>query len=415
MRTTSSSSKKAVRRLALARLISVTGGAAAFAALNFTIYERTHSAAWLSAALVLTFGVNGLVAPLGGALGDRFDRRRVMIASDLAGAACFAAMAFAKEPAALLAVGFVAAIVESPFWSASAGAVPNLVGEDDLAWANGLLQVGGNAGIMVGPAIGGALLAAFGAGPVFAANAVSFVLSAALVATVRGRFAAERTDADEHHGLRAGFVFISKDPLLRRMMLAWVVFVIGLGMVMVADVPLVELFGAGAGGYGLMIGAWGAGSMLGSLASRWLNERTEVRALVAGTIAIAVTTAGIAISASFGVVLVLILLAGVAEGVTMVAETGIQQRRTPDAVRSRVVAASEAVVHLALAAGFVIGGPALEALGPRGMYAVGGLLGLLGGVVLLPVLRRERARGPVAVPALGEPQGLGEPTLELIP
>ena len=83
-------SRSAVRRLALARLISITGGAAAFAALNFTVYERTGSAAWLSASLLLTFGVAGVFAPLGGVLGDRFDRKRVMIASDLAGAACYA-------------------------------------------------------------------------------------------------------------------------------------------------------------------------------------------------------------------------------------------------------------------------------------------------------------------------------------
>ena len=109
-------SRSAVRRLALARLISITGGAAAFAALNFTVYERTGSAAWLSASLLLTFGVAGVFAPLGGVLGDRFDRRKVMIASDLAGAACYAAMAFAHEPWLLIAVGFVAAVVETPFW-----------------------------------------------------------------------------------------------------------------------------------------------------------------------------------------------------------------------------------------------------------------------------------------------------------
>ena len=115
MRSTSSA-RSAVRRLAIARLISVTGGAAAFAALNYTIYERTGSAAWLSASLLLTFGVSGLFAPLGGVLGDRFDRKRVMIASDLAGAACFAAMGLVEEPALLIAVGFLAAVVETPFW-----------------------------------------------------------------------------------------------------------------------------------------------------------------------------------------------------------------------------------------------------------------------------------------------------------
>ena len=111
--------RSAVRRLALARLISITGGAAAFAALNFTVYERTGSAAWLSASLLLTFGVSGVFAPLGGMLGDRFNRKRVMIASDLAGAACFLALAFVHEPVLLLALGFVAAVVEAPFWSAS--------------------------------------------------------------------------------------------------------------------------------------------------------------------------------------------------------------------------------------------------------------------------------------------------------
>jgi predicted MFS family arabinose efflux permease len=386
------SQRSAVRRLAFARLISVAGGAAAFAALNFTIYDRTRSAAWLSASLLLTFGVGGLFAPLGGALGDRFDRRRVMIASDLAGAVCFGAMALVEDPGALLAVGFVTAIVESPFWSASAAAIPNLVGEDDLAWANGLVQMGSNAGIMVGPAAGGALLAAVGPGSVFAANAVSFVVSAALIATVRGRFSeAARAGQDGHRGLRAGFVFVARDRVLRTIVLAWVVFVVGLGMVMVADVPLAELFAAGSTGYGLMIGAWGAGSVLGSLSGRWLNERRELGALVAGTAAIAVTTAGIAISPWFASVLLLILLAGIADAVTMVAETGIQQRRTPDAVRSRVSAASEAVIHVALAAGFALGGPALQALGPRGVYAAGGGLGLLGAVVLVPIVRSSRA------------------------
>ena len=79
-------SRSAVHRLFVSRVISLTGGAAAFVALNFTIYERTHSAAWLAAALLVTFGVEGMAAPFAGAIGDRFDRRIVMIVSDLAGA-----------------------------------------------------------------------------------------------------------------------------------------------------------------------------------------------------------------------------------------------------------------------------------------------------------------------------------------
>lgn len=383
--------RSAVRRLALARLISITGGAAAFAALNFTIYERTGSAAWLSASLLLTFGASGLFAPLGGMLGDRFDRQRVMIASDLAGAAAFAAMAFVEDPALLLAIGFVTAVVETPFWSASQAAIPNLVSKDELPWANGLLQLGANAGIMLGPAVGGVLLAVIGSGMVFGLNALSFVLSALVVATVRGRFSEDRSEhEDEHRGIKAGFVFIAHDRILRILVIAWTVFVFGIGMVMVADVPLVEEFGSGATGYGLLIGCWGAGSVLGSLAGRKLNERIEPKALFVGTAVIGVTTAGVALSPWFPPVLVLILLAGAADAVVMVADRSIQQRRTPDVVRSRVVSASESMITIALAFGFVLGGPALELLGPRGVYAAGGAFAFVGAVVLLPILRASR-------------------------
>ena len=87
MATQSTRSRAPVRRLAVARLISITGGAAAYLTLNYTIYKRTGSATWVAAALFLTFGTTGFVSPFAGALGDRFDRRRVMIASDVAGAA----------------------------------------------------------------------------------------------------------------------------------------------------------------------------------------------------------------------------------------------------------------------------------------------------------------------------------------
>src|SRR5205823_2999487 len=102
--------RTAVRRLALARAISLSGGAAAFAALNFTIYEKTRSPAWVAAALFLTFGTVGFASLFAGSIGDRFDRKRVMILSDLAGAVCFAAMAFVHDPGWLLVVAFLSAL-----------------------------------------------------------------------------------------------------------------------------------------------------------------------------------------------------------------------------------------------------------------------------------------------------------------
>jgi predicted MFS family arabinose efflux permease len=389
------SPRAAVRRLAAARLISITGGAAAYTALMFTVYERTRSPAWLSVALLLTFGVNGFVAPLAGAIGDRFDRRRVMIVSDLAGVAAFAAMAFAGDPGWLLALAFVSAVVETPFWMASAAAIPNMVEPSELSWANGLVSLGRNAGVMVGPAIGGVLVAAIGPAWVFGLNAVTFAVSAVLVWTIRAPFAGDRSDASEHRGLRAGFVFIARDRVLRTLVLAWTGLVFGLGLVMVADVPLVEHFHAGSIGYGLLITFWGAGSVVGSFAGRYLNEDREPRALFLGMALVAVTTAAIAVSPWFWPVLVVALLSGVGDATVLVAEQGIQQRRTPDAVRSRVIAASEGLTSITFVLGLAAAGAVLRAVGPQNVYAIGGVTAAIGAVVLLPILRRGSEREAV--------------------
>jgi len=78
-----------IRRLAIGRLISITGGAAAYTALNFTVWDRTHSPSMQALSLLLTFGVAGLLGSFAGALGDRFDRRNVMIWSEAISASFF--------------------------------------------------------------------------------------------------------------------------------------------------------------------------------------------------------------------------------------------------------------------------------------------------------------------------------------
>jgi MFS family permease len=398
------SSKAAVRRLATARLISIGGGAAAYTALMFSVYERTRSPVWLSATLLLTFGTDGLVAPLAGAIGDRFDRRRVMILSDLAGVAAFSAMALAGDPAWLLAFAFLSAVVETPFWMASAAAIPNMVVPADLAWANGLVALGRNAGITIGPAIGGVLVAAVGPSWVFALNALTFGVSAVLVASVHAPFSGDRSHGEEHRGLRAGFVFLAHDRMLRTLTVAWVAAVVGMGLAMVADVPLVAGFGAGSIGYGLLITFWGGGSVLGSFAGRYLTAEKEPKALFLGMALIAVSTAAISVSPWFAPILVVVFAAGVGDAVTLVAEQGIQQRRTPDAVRSRVMAATEGIATLSFVVGLAFAGTALRVVGPQGAYAIAGATAAVGAAVLVPILRKGRE--PI-------PAGAVAPTVEI--
>src|SRR5690242_21445981 len=88
----------AIRRLATARAISVTGSEATFIALMVAVYSATHSTVWMSAALFLIIGAQGVFTPLLGALGDAVDRRRVMIASELCTAAVTGAMRSRAHP-----------------------------------------------------------------------------------------------------------------------------------------------------------------------------------------------------------------------------------------------------------------------------------------------------------------------------
>ncbi len=383
--------RTAVRRLALGRLISVTGGAAAYTALNFTVWNRTHSPGMQALSLLLTFGVAGILGPFAGALGDRFDRRKVMIWSEALASAFFVGMVFVDTPRLLIALAFGSAITELPFFSASRAAIPNLVErEEDIAWANSLITVGVHAGIAVGPLIGGLVVATVGARWVFAVNAVSFLISLLLTISVHGRFADREADAPatdgERHGLTAGIRFLLADPVLRRMSLAWLVFVLGMGMGMVADAPMAESFGTGATGFGFLIAAWGSGSVLGSAAGRWMTARTEPVWMVLGAGCIAMAAIGVGLAPWFWMVLVSLLVMGTADGLTIVAENGIMQRRTPDAVRSRTMAAFEALLSLGLFVAYLLAIPLLRALEPQRVYLIGGVAAAAAAIVLVPLL-----------------------------
>lgn len=114
----------------------------------------------------------GLLGPFSGAIGDRFNRRRVMIVCD-SGAAVrwLVAAGFADSPGLLLAIAFISSIVESPFFPAASAAIPNIAGQEHISWANSLVSIGPYAGVAIGPLVGGLLVAAAGARWMFVTNA----------------------------------------------------------------------------------------------------------------------------------------------------------------------------------------------------------------------------------------------------
>jgi MFS family permease len=380
--------RTAIRRIALARLVSLTGGEAAYIALMVAIYDATGSAAWMSATLLLTWGATGLLTPFGGALGDRFDRRTVMIASDLAAGVAIACLALTSTPAIMLAIALLSAAAQAPFYSASTAAVPNLVTADEIAWANGTVSVGRNAGQVLGPVMGGVLVGVTDPSVVFLLNAACFAASAGLVGSVHGRFSDRVTaDADEHRGIRAGFRFLLRDPVLRMITLAWIVLLAGVGPVLVAELPLARSFGVGSTGYGLLAASWGAGAIAGSFLGQRLGSRRERAVMILSAGGMAAGFAIIGVAGWFVIVLLGMAFAGVAEGAGSVAEQGIVQRRTPDAVRSRVIAASEAALLVAFAASFGFAAPVIHIAGVQGTYVIAAAASVAAAAILVPAMR----------------------------
>ena len=399
---TEGTGRSAVRRVAAARGISLTGSQAAFAALAYIVYRLTNeSAAWLSVTLLLTMGMQGLVQPVASWFGDRFDRRRVLVVSDLLAAGGFVALAFARTPGQLVAIACVTAILEAPVWAVAAAAIPNLVDEDHLSWANGQVAIGRNLGSFAGPLLGTAIAAALAPGMhplsdrlyvagafVFGINAVSFLVSAWLIGRTPGRFNDERHAEGEHVGIRAGFRYAMSDRVLRAILVGWSVLILGAGLILVAELPLADSFEQGAFGYGLLNALWAGGAALGAvLAGRWLTARREPQTLLFAILVGGLIMFGIGWSPLWILALAFVVTEGICEGFASVAEQGLLQRRTPDDVRSRVVGAVEAATLIALAISFAIGGQIVDVVGPRAAYYIGGVTTLIAALIMAGPMR----------------------------
>ena len=347
-------------------------------------------------------------------MADRWNRKRAMIASDLAGGALFALMALVEPVWAILSVALLTAAAAAPFRAGSSAAIPSIVGDESrIAHANGYLAVGQNLGITLGPAVGGALVGTLGAGPVFLLNAASFFLSAVLVWSIHAPFQddpvepagegdGERDSDARDRGVMAGFHVLWRDRVLKVGTIAWAVLIAGMGLVIVADRPIAAAFSAGSVGFGVMLALYGVGAVSGAWVATRMTAQTEPTGLVAGIATAGFAGIGVWLAPVFAVVVACNLIWGIGDGVNRVARTGILQRRTPDVVRARVAAANETVAHLAMMVGLLLAGPAIATLGAQGTYAVGGFAAL-GAAALCATVVAETKRGATGGPTHADP------------
>jgi MFS family permease len=402
-KTPAPAARRAVRRLAFAGLISLAGTDASAIAVSFGLYAQTGSVQWLSISLLVMFGLGSLVAPLGGALADRFDRLRLMLAADLTAVVVFAAMALIHSPVAILALCLVATICGAIHGPAGAAAIPAVAGEQHLSWANGLLATGGNIGKTVGRLGGGMLVAALGAGAVFALDALTFLTSALLVWSVRDAIAAPlraaRAARPERSG-RAGWAALAADPTLRLVIGSSCLATLMTSFTMTAEAPLATAFDAGAVGLGALAACWSLGMVAGSaLAARVLHADNEPSGLFAGRLLMGAGIASVALTPVFWPALGSYLVGGTAGGFLLVAAQSMIQRSADDATRGRALASADGAKTAAFGIGVLAAGSVVEHLGPQATYALVGAGVLVSAVPLARLVRVHRSRAATA-PAL---------------
>ena len=384
-----SESRAAIHRLSVARLVSLAGTQAAYIALIALIYDKSDgSGVWIAAALVAGLGARVLSAPWAGALGDYFDRRLVMIASDLAAAACFVALSQFDSLPLLVALAAVAGVAEAPFGAASGALVSMLVSEERRGWANGTLSMGSAGGNLIGAALGGVFVATAGASGAFLINAGSFVVSAALAASISGRFVARDTTMREKPDVWQGVRTLASERVLRLSVSSIALVALALAMGNVAEYPLFVSIGAGKVGFGVAVAAWGAGQIVGGkLASRIVGARLERLAIITGCALTSVVVGIFGGVPVFFLIAVLSVLGGLGNSLLNIGLVMSVQRWSPPQVQSRTFAAVEALANTAVAVSLIAGGLLLAPLGARGVYLLAGGLGVLAVIIAFRIPR----------------------------
>jgi CRP-like cAMP-binding protein/predicted MFS family arabinose efflux permease len=258
-------------------------------ALVGVVFERTHSAGWVSAVAVLNRVPLVVLPALAGALADRVDRRSLMIVLDIARAAVTGVMAVlvaSKGPVVVIVIlGVLVATLGTPYGPASVGFMPTVVPEEDLAAANAVFGGLESLAVILGPAIGGLLLVIGSPTVAFEIDAATFLMSAAFLYKLPRVSRGEVGDEGEDGGLLAGVraLVSNLNVVVVASGLIATCFAVGATTVVYVLVSAHRL-GLGSQGYGYLLAALGAGGFAGSLVADRLAGREQTATSVAGSL-----------------------------------------------------------------------------------------------------------------------------------
>jgi MFS family permease len=407
------------RLLWLGQVVSQLGDWFDTIALFTLVLRLTGSGRAVGLILVARFLPSVVLGPLSGVLADRFNRRHIMIASDVARAVVVLGFLFVRRPEqvwllyllTILQLGFSAF-----FEPARSAAIPSVVRQRDLVTANSLSSVTWSAMLTLGAAVGGPVTGWFGTDAAFVIDSLTYIVSALLVASVRlpRRPPREKSNLTLSKALGVtdtieGLSYVWKRPRVLALLLVKPAWGLGGGILTLLPVFGEKVFpvrGSAAIGMSVLYVARGVGTAIGPMLTR--RFYSETRAQMQRAIGFAFIFAGMfyvsfGSSSSFAFALLWLAIAHMGGSVLWVFSTVLLQSTVEDEFRGRVFAAELMLMTLVMAASNYVTGEALDRfqISPRTVTVAIGIFFTLPGLLWL-LTRRYWDRNSPSVPHANE-------------
>jgi MFS family permease len=343
-----------------------------------------------------------LLAPYGGLVVDRVDKRRLLLGTQVAFAVLAALLGVLTLSGTIrlwmvLTIATALGVVNSVDNPARQAFVPEMVRPDELPNAVTLNSVITNAARAIGPAIAGILIVTVGVGECFLLNAASFLAVLVALATMRRSQLHPARPAGHGPGqLLEGLRYVRGDRrLLVPLLMMALIGALSYEFQVVLPLLAQRDFAGGADAYGYLTAAFGAGALAGGVLVAG-RAAPGLRSVVAAAGMFGVTLLGAAATPQFWSELTVLAAAGAASVAFMSRGTSLLELTAVESMRGRVMA----LWAVALIGTTPIGGPVVgyvaEHAGPRWGLAVGGIAALVAAATVVGVGRR-RSRGPSAL------------------
>ena len=386
----------AYRRLLAAYTLNELAWSIGSLALAVLVYNRTGSVLASAGYFLCAMVGPALVSPAIVARLDQRSSRPVLVGLYALEALLFGVLAwvagrFALGPVLVLALldGVVAVTARALARTATVG-VTSEAGL--LREANAVTNASFSISYMVGPALGGVAVALGGAVTALLINSAVFALMAVTLATAAGLPGAVAERSPTAGRLRAALRYARETPLVRALLSLQAVSMLFVAIPIPVEVVLADhTLHGGAGGYGALLSAWGAGAVIGSaIYARW--RRLSARGLITlGTVCLGLGFVVMAIAPVLAVAIGGAAIAGVGNGTMFVATRTALQEAVKPGWMALMMGLNESIIQGVPGVGILLGGALAAAAGPRAALAVGGAGALATGAAVWVTLRRYAA------------------------